>query len=249
MKPYWEVKAKANKTGELLIYGDILSSDPWGDGVTPTQIDAALKALGEIDTLNVYVNSAGGSVFAGMAIYNIIKRSKATTKNAYVDGLAASIASVIVMACDKVIMPSNAVMVIHDPEGGVIGDAADMRKMADALDKVRELILGVYREKTGKTDEELIPLLDAETWMTAEEAVEKGFADEVQAEVKIAASLNDKYLVLGGLKVDTSVFKNFQAERVEAYDPPVIQDDSELKEQQAKFEALKAKLGCGVDGK
>lgn len=249
MKPYWEVKAKANKTGELLIYGDILSSDPWGDGVTPTQIDAALKALGEIDTLNVYVNSAGGSVFAGMAIYNIIKRSKATTKNAYVDGLAASIASVIVMACDKVIMPSNAVMVIHDPEGGVIGDAADMRKMADALDKVRELILGVYREKTGKTDEELIPLLDAETWMTAEEAVEKGFADEVQAEVKIAASLNDKYLVLGGLKVDTSAFKNFRPERVEAYEPPVVKDDSELKEQQAKFETLKAKLGCCVDGK
>ena len=249
MQQYWEVKSKANKTGELLIYGDIVSSDMWGDGVTPAQIDAALKELGDIDTLNVYLNSAGGSVFAGMAIYNIIKRFKAKTKNAYVDGLAASIASVIVMACDKVIMPSNAVMVIHNPEGGVIGDAADMRKMAEALDKVRETILGVYREKTGKTDEELIPMLDAETWMTAEEAVKLGFADEVQGEVKIAASLNDKVLTFGDVKIDTSAFKNFQPERIEAYEPPAMKDDSELKEQQAKFESLKAKLGlegcCG----
>lgn len=245
MKQYWEVKAKANKTGELLLYGEIVSSDLWGDGVTPTQIDAALKALGEIDTLNVYVNSAGGSVFAGMAIFNIIKRHTATTKNAYVDGLAASIASVIVMACDKVIMPSNAMMVIHNPMGLVAGNAGEMRKMADALDKVRETILAVYREKTGKTDEELIPLLDAETWLTAEEAIALGFADEMQAEVKIAASLDGGFLVFGGVKVDTATFRNFRSETIETYReapiPPEPVIDT-LQTQVKEFSRLKSKI-------
>lgn len=215
-------------------------------------IDTQLKALGELDRLDVRVNSAGGNVFSGMAIYNIIKRAKARIKYGYIDGLAASIASVIVMACDKVIMPSNAMMVVHNPFGAVVGNAADMRKMADDLDKVRDAIVAVYREKTGMKDEDIIALMDAETWMTAEDAMKMGFADEMEEEVKIAASLNDKYLVLGGLKVDTSAFKNFQPQCVKEYALPLVEDDSELKEQQAMFEALKAKLGledCCVDGK
>ena len=149
-KKYWEVKAKANKTGELLIYGDIVSKDYWGDEVTAKKIDAEIKALGEIETLNIYINSGGGSVFAGMAIYNIIKRANAKVKNAYVDGLAASISSVIPLAADNIYMPSNAMMMIHNPAGCVYGTAPDMRKMADTLDKVRDTIIGVYVDKTNK---------------------------------------------------------------------------------------------------
>lgn len=238
---YWEVKAKANKTGELLIYGDIASEEIWGGEITPIQIDTELKALGEVDTLNVYVNSGGGSVFAGMAIFNIIKRFKAGIKNAYVDGLAASIASVIPMSCDKVYMPSNAMMMIHNPFGIIAGNSTDCRAMADVLDKVRESILTVYRDKTGMTDEEIIPLLDAETWLTAKDAIEMGFADELQAEVKIAASIDGNFLNFGSVKVDTKAFKNFSPDKIVIYreeTQPVVNIQAQTQE----FKKLKTKL-------
>jgi ATP-dependent Clp protease protease subunit len=248
---YWEVRAKAEKTGELLLYGDIASAQIWGDEITPKQIDADLKALGEIDTLNVYVNSGGGSVFSGMAIYNIIKRFNASEKNAYVDGLAASIASVIPMACDKVYIPANAMMMIHNPSAIARGNAADFRQMADTLDKVRESMLAVYREKTGMTDDELIPMLDAETWMTASDAIEKGFADELQEEKRIAASIDGGFLIYGDVKVDTAAFKNFKPETVEMYraetetPEPVADNDPEppdLATQDADFNRIRLKL-------
>ena len=249
---YWEVKAKANKTGELLLYGEIASSQFWGDEVTPTQIDAEIKALGEIDTLNVYINSGGGSVFAGMAIYNIIKRCKASVKNAYVDGLAASIASVIPMACDKVFIPSNAVMMIHNPAGAIMGCAEEMRKMAEILDKLRETISNVYAEKTGMGKEELHKMMDEEKWMTAAECLEMGFCDEMQAEVKIAASVDTNFLNFGDVKIDTSHFKNFKPEIIEIYgeeiQPVIIEDkipektELKLSEQENAFRALKIKL-------
>ena len=252
-KKYWEIRAAKNKTGELLIYGDIASSAIWNDEITPKTIDAELKALGELDVLNVYINSGGGSCFAGMAIYNIIKRHKATTKNAYVDGLAASISSVIPMACDKVYMPSNAMMMVHPPSMYMGGNSADFRKGADTLDKVRESILTVYREKTGMTDEELIPILDAETWMTAAEAIKMGFADELQAEVKITAAIDGGFLMFGNVKVDTANFKNFKPETIETYrgsekTEPVVDKPKEepekpdLSAQTAEFTKLRLKI-------
>ena len=250
MKTYWEIKAKADKVGELLLYGDIASAEVWGGEVTPTQIDAELKALGDLDTLNVYVNSGGGSVFAGMAIFNIIKRAKATTKNAYVDGLAASISSVIPMACDNIFIPSNAMMMIHMPMGSISGNADKMRKMADNLDKVCESIMSVYVDKTGLEEEQVKKMMQNETWMTAKEAVEMGFASELQAEVKIVASINDNFLNFGDVKIDTTNFKNFKPETIEMYrgdDPePVANNEGpetpNLSAQNAEFHALKLKL-------
>lgn len=258
---YWEVRSKADKTGELLLYGIIAGAQSWGDEVTPTQIDAELKALGELDVLNVYVNSIGGSVFAGMAIFNIIKRAKAKIKNAYVDGVAGSITSVIVMACDRVYMPSNSMMVIHNPEGGMEGNAAAFREFADRLDKICESILSVYSEKTGMTNEEIIPLLDAETWMTAADAVKMGFADEMQAEVKIAASIDGGFLMLGNQKFDTANFKNFKPETIETYraaletpepvvdsipDPDPEPEKPDLQAQDNYFMELRKKLTGGT---
>lgn len=250
-KKYWEVKAKANKTGELLLYGDIASAQMWGDEITPKTIDAELKALGEIDTLNVYVNSGGGSVFAGQAIFNIIKRHMAGVKNAYVDGLAASISSVIPMACDKIFMPSNSMMMIHNPAGIARGNSSDLRAMADTLDKVRESILAVYVEKTGLPENTIISLMDAETWMTAAEAIKMGFADELQAEVKIAASIDGNFLMFGDVKIDTASFKNFKPEIIETYrgsektEPVaivIIEEKTNLFDQLKEFHKLKLKL-------
>jgi len=248
---YWEVRMKAQdkKVGELLLYGEIASTSYWGDEVTPTQIDADIKALGEIDTLNVYINSGGGSVFAGQAIYNIIKRCKAGIKNAYIDGLAASMASVIPLACDKVYMPSNATMMVHNPICGVYGNAGELRVIADRLDKIRESILDVYKEKTGLDETKLIELMDAETWMTAKEAIAMGFADEMQAETKITASVDGDFLIYGDVKVDTTAFKNFKAEQIEIHrgatkpPEPVI---NTLQDQNKEFKRIKNKILGGI---
>ena len=125
-------------------------------------------------------------MFDGVAIYNLIKQHPATVTT-YIDGIAASIASVIALAGDKVIMAENALYMMHNPSGMVMGTAADMRSLADVLDKVRGTMTGVYSKKSGRTDDEISALLDAETWMTADEAKESGFVDEIADEMDLAA--------------------------------------------------------------
>ncbi len=159
-----------------------------GWGITAKQFARDLKDLGKITQLNARIHSPGGDVFEGMAIYNILKNYPAH-KVAHIDGLAASMASVIAMAFDEVVMPENAMMMVHKPWGGTIGDADDMRKYADLLDKVEGNLVGAYRDKTGMTDEQLHALLAEETWLTGREAVEKGFADTLTEPLAMAASL------------------------------------------------------------
>src|SRR5690554_544642 len=129
-----------DKTGELILYGEISDYTWWGDEVTPKQFKEDLDALGDIDILNVYINSPGGDVFAGQAIYSMLKRHKAYV-NVFIDGIAASIASLIAMAGDKVIMPANAMMMIHNPWVFATGNANDLRKIADDLDKIRDSMI------------------------------------------------------------------------------------------------------------
>jgi ATP-dependent Clp protease protease subunit len=126
----------------------------------------------------------------------------------YDDGLAASIASVIAMAGDKIIMPKNAMLMVHNPWTIAIGNANDFRKMAEDLDKAREGIIVTYQNKSGMEKDEIIALMDAETWLTADEAVQKGFADEIEDEKQVAASVDGEFLVLNGQKMDFSRFKN-----------------------------------------
>jgi ATP-dependent Clp endopeptidase proteolytic subunit ClpP len=144
-----------------------------------------LKALGPQD-VTLRINSPGGSVFDGVAIYNALKRhdGRVTVR---VDGLAASIASMIAMAGDEVVMPANAMLMLHDPSGLVMGTAADMRAMAEALDKMKAGMVGAYRAKSGRDDAKIEALMQAETWFTAEEAIELGLADRIDEPVKMAA--------------------------------------------------------------
>jgi len=251
MNKYWEIKAQSDKTGELFLYGDITSSKWYDEDVTPKDIDNELKALGDIDTLNVYVNSGGGSVFAGFAIYNMIKRHKAKVKNAYVDGLAASISSVIPMACGNIYMPKNSMLMIHQPWAGIMGNSKEFRDMADRLDKIGSQIIEIYKEKTGLDEEKLLEMMDAETWLTADEAIELGFANELQEEVKIAASIDGDFLMYRDVKVDTKNFKNFESVRnnFEEYreEPETLKPVSiDLTEQEKEFRNLKLKLLGGM---
>ena len=210
-KTFWSFQNKGNKTGELTLYGDIASSTWWGDEVTPKQFKKELDALGNIDILNVYINSPGGDVFAGQTIHSMLKRHKAV-KNVYIDGLAASIASVVAMAGDKIYMPANAMMMIHNPVAGMMGYfyAVELRKMAEDLDKVGIPITNVYSDRTGLPAGELKKLMDEESWFTADEAVKLGFADELLKSKNIAASISNGFLDINGLKVDLSKYKNTQ---------------------------------------
>lgn len=204
-------KAGEPKAGELMLYGPIGADDGLGwlfDEMTPKQFKADLDALGDIAELRVFVNSPGGDVFAGQAIHSILQRHPAQII-VHVDGIAASIASIVVMAGDRVIMPRNAMMMVHNPYTMAMGDSEEFRKQADVLDRVRESMLAAYETKTRMSRDELLPLLDAETWMTAEEAVEMGFADEIEEAMPVAASLvRPGVLAIGGQIVDMSRYRN-----------------------------------------
>jgi len=209
-KKFWEVKAAANDVGELYIYGDI-TSYKWDDtDITAKDFAEDLKALGDLKTLNIYLNSLGGSVFQGQAIFSILKRHSAY-KNVYIDGIAASIASVIAMAGDTISMPKNAMVMIHNPWTFAMGNSADLRKEADALDKIRESMIVAYMDKIqGKTtEEELIDLLDAETWLSAQDCFDRGFCDELLDEKEIAASCLDSKMLSNYKNIPDSL-KNLQ---------------------------------------
>ena len=133
-KKFWNFKNVSESAGELLIYGPIASESWWGDEVTPKQFKEDLDKLGAIEELNIYINSGGGDVFAGQAIHSILKRHSAK-KTVYVDGLAASIASVVAMAGDTIVMPKNAMMMIHKAWTMAVGNANDFRKLADDMEK------------------------------------------------------------------------------------------------------------------
>lgn len=175
MKRTFFAKAKG-KTGELYIYEDIGSG--WFGGIGPNDVKEALAEVGAIDTLNIYINSPGGSVFDGMAIYNQLKRFSAR-KIVHVDGIAASIASVIAMCGDEIVIAPNAMMMIHDPFGIAAGTAKEMRDMADAMDKVGETIRDTYVARTKQAASDIENWMHAETWMKAEEAKARGFVDRI----------------------------------------------------------------------
>lgn len=197
MKKFWEFKASIDgNSGELHVYGDIVTYrwDEFPEDHNAKSFKEELDALGEIEVLNLYINSPGGSVFQGNAIYSILKRHKAKV-NVHVDGLAASIASVIAMGGDTIFMPENAMMMIHNPWTMGFGNSSDFRKMADDLDKMRESLIAAYLSKAGdKLDRDtLINLLDAETWLTAQECYSYGLCDVVEGAREIAASVNKEF--------------------------------------------------------
>jgi ATP-dependent Clp protease protease subunit len=241
---FWNFSAKDKDTGELMLYGDISSSTWWGDEVTPKDFKKDLDALGDIKTLNIYINSGGGDVFAGQAIHSMLKRHQAN-KVVYIDGIAASIASVIAMAGDKIIMPKNAMLMIHNAWTIAAGNKDDFRKLANDMEKIDESILTTYVDKTGMTADDIKALMDAETWMTATEAVEKGFADEIEDEKLVAASIDGDFLMINGQKFELDRYKNKPA--VEEYEPNENRGGSQpvsdtLSEQEQYFRSLRIKL-------
>lgn len=186
MKSMWEIRQQADpSTLDLYIYGDVEPDgyDFWTDEAVRSETSAntfraELDARPDVSQINIYINSYGGSVFEGTAIYNQLKRHPAH-KTVYIDGFACSVASVIAMAGDEIVMPRNALMMVHNMWMYVQGNAAELRKAADDLDKINEAGRAAYLEKAGDklTPEMIAELEDGETWLTAEECISYGLAD------------------------------------------------------------------------
>lgn len=191
---YFQIQKKTESKGEIYIYGDIVSNK-WDDtDVTAIDFKKELDALGDVKELDIHINSSGGNVFEGHAIYNMIKMHKAKV-NVYIDALAASIASVIAMSGDTIFMHKNSLLMIHNSWIMTIGNASQLRETADLLDKTDKSSNTAYLDKAqNMSEEELKQLLDDETWLTADEALEKGFIDEILGVNEIAASIStDQY--------------------------------------------------------
>jgi len=185
------VKNLTDTSAELYMYGDI-TGHKWEDSDTvPEDVRDTLNQVKDVEQLNIYINSGGGSVFAGLAIYNMLKRHKGN-KTVYVDGVAASIASVIAMAGDKVVIPSNAFLMIHKPWSIAIGNSNDFLKMAEDLEGIESGILNVYEENLadGADMEEVKRMVANETWLNGKEAAQY-FNVEVVEENKMAACASD----------------------------------------------------------
>ena len=183
-KAWYTIKNQTGQPAELLIY-DVIGD--WA-GLSARQLVNTLKDI-DADDITVRINSPGGSVFDGIAIYNALRYHKASI-HVRIEGLAASIASVIAMAGDTVHMAENALLMIHNPFSWVGGDAEELRRMADMLDKTTEVIAQTYASRCSGELESLKKLMDEETWFTAAEAKDQGFIDQVDKPVQMAASFD-----------------------------------------------------------
>ena len=226
LKKFWNISQLDEENTDLMIYDEIAmktSKDFWtgneiGTEVTPT---AFIEDLVNIKTNNICVriNSCGGDVFAAESIANAIKdeREKGKAITCKIDGICASAAVQIAMACESIAIPSSAYMMIHDPLSFFFGyyQVADLKKCINTLDKIKSGIVNAYVSKTGIDKKEIEKLMTAETWFTGDEAVEKGFADELlfdeEVETSIVEDKNDE-LFVNGVKFKFAAFTKMPEE-------------------------------------
>ncbi len=198
-KKYWEFKAQVNSNeADLYLYIEIAS---WGGGYcahSAQSFKSELDALGDISTLNIYINSPGGDVFEGEAIYNMLTRkAKSCQINVFVDGMAASIASIIAMAGTHISMPSNSMMMIHRASSYVYGNADELQKCITLLQKIDSNMKQTYLNRSnGNLDEETLDawLSSGDTWLTAQECLDYGLCDEISDAVELTAKYDNEVL-------------------------------------------------------
>lgn len=186
--PY-QVKARGKKTAEVLLYDEIGAS--WFGGVNAKQLQDDLAKLGEVDTINLRINSPGGDVFEAFTMYNNFARHPANVI-VDIDGMAFSAASVVAMAGNEIRMADNAMFMIHDPSTGTYGTADDFLKMADVLAQVKGNIVTTYAKQTKLDVAELEQLMADETWFNATEALAKGFIDQVTDSLNVEACFDPR---------------------------------------------------------
>lgn len=242
-----EICNKTETAADLYFFGDINSESlgEWQryypDDKAPKDVQEFLDQLDGAEKINVHINSGGGSVFGGIAIYNILKRHNAEI-TVYVEGLAASIASVIAMAGDRIIIPENAQMMIHKPSSVTWGNADDMRKEADILDGCQKVILNTYMQhaKEGITPEQINALIDAETWKNGKEWQEF-FDIEVSEKSNAAACTSEYFEQYNNLPEKLKEKKELQAVDVDSIADALAQRLKERWEEEKKPTAVEDK--------
>ena len=192
---WYNIQNKAGASTDVYIFDEI---GMWG--VTAQNFISDIKDLKDTP-INLRINSLGGDVFDGLAIYNVIKKRTAKT-TVYIEGIAASIATIIALGADEVIMSENSLFMIHNASGGAMGESKDLQKTAQVLDKITRQLAEVYESKTGLSQEAIQDMMDEETWLNAQEAFDLGFIDTISDAIKIAA------------KYDVSKFKNITQEEI-----------------------------------
>ena len=192
---WYNIQNKAGETADIYIFDEIGTY-----GVTAQDFISEIKGLKDMP-INLRINSLGGDVFDGMAMYNVIKRRESKT-TVYIEGIAASIATIIALGADEVIMAENSLFMIHNAWGGTSGEAKDMRKTAETLDKITSELTDIYVKKTGLSYDALAEMMDEESWLNAQEAFDLGFIDTISDSIKVAA------------KYDVSKFKNITQEEI-----------------------------------
>jgi len=189
MKNWYQIKNKSHDVIDISIHDEI---GMWG--VSAADFISELRGQPEAKVINLSIHSPGGSVLDGLAMYNALSMYPAKIYG-HVEGIAASAASFILMAADTISMPEDAFIMIHNAQGGVMGDADDMRDMAEVVDKLQNSIVNIYQKRTGIEREQLADMMKAETWMNAADALDQGFIDTIVDPVDVAAKIGvfDKY--------------------------------------------------------
>ena len=211
---------KTKQTATITIYGDICSWawEEFGE-MSAQVLSKQLEALGDVNEINVYINSYGGEVAEGLAIYNALRRHKAKVRT-FCDGFACSIASVIFMAGDERIMNEASLLMIHNAWTWASGNAAELRKQAEDLDKITQASVEAYKAHSNLKEEEIKALMDNETWILPSEALEYGFATSVEKTEKANTSQNAKAKLFGIVRV-------YQKTKKEDEEPDNTPDDDE----------------------
>lgn len=198
---------------EASIYIYDVIDDYWG--VSALAVAEAITNAGDAETLHVYINSPGGSVFEGRAIMAEIQRFKGKTI-AHIDSLCASAATSVALSCDTVEMADGAFFMIHNASGLAWGDKTTLRETANLLEKIEDAIINDYTKKTGKESSEIIAWMDAETWFSAQEALENGFIDSIKADKNAKNTAKNTW--------NLAAFENTPEALLKPADPVAVED-------------------------
>lgn len=228
----------------IYLYGTI-GEDWWDENaVSAGEFVKQLNAFNG-EPVHIFVNSSGGSAFDGSAIYSAITRYTGKV-TAHIDGLAASAASFCILSADEVIVSPSAMMMIHNAWTYAAGNAIELREMADSLEKLDETITGIYTRKTGMSAEEVAAMMRVETWMTAEEAIEMGFADTMGDAANVSANVNARMFAM--FKNPPDFAKNAAPEPAASVEEPASSNAGETISEQtmkAEGEAPDGSTGAG----
>lgn len=184
MKNWFKIKNLAAQAASISIHDEIGSV-----GISASALISELRALGNVAEIELHIHSPGGNLLDGLAIYNALRTHPAKITG-IVDGIAASAASIILMAADYIIMPEDSFIMIHNATGGAHGDAGDLRSMADTMERLQSSAVDIYERRTGLDRQRIIDMMNAETWLSATEAQTLGFCDEVIGRVTLAAKIS-----------------------------------------------------------